>query len=214
VARRAQAEGLEQPWFETAKGSHHWLMGTADRQTLRLVFSVCSLSGGARNRLNLRGPLADARDPTRVLYSYAAMARARMALIAAGYEDCDDIDTLKADPALKIACGRCRTGADLMSQPTLSRLENRPDWRALARIELSLIDLYLPQLQDAAQAHRARHRRHRRSRARPAGWRSSRRITIAHASSRSISSMASRASRSCRCCGPAQRRYKHRRSPC
>jgi len=66
-----------------------------------------------------------------------------MALIAAGYEDCDDIDTLKADPALKIACGRCPdTGADLMSQPTLSRLENTPDWRALARIGLGLIDLY------------------------------------------------------------------------
>jgi hypothetical protein len=29
-----------------------------------------------------------------------------------------------------------------MSQPTLSRLENLPDWRALARIGLGQIDLY------------------------------------------------------------------------
>ena len=34
------------------------------------------------------------------------------------------------------------TGADLMSQPTLSRLENIADWRALARIGIGQIDLY------------------------------------------------------------------------
>jgi hypothetical protein len=88
-------------------------------------------------------PLHDDRDPARVRHSYAEMALARMLMIAAGYEDCDDIDTLRADPALKIACGRCPdSGADLMSQPTLSRLENTPDWRALTRIGLGQIDLY------------------------------------------------------------------------
>jgi hypothetical protein len=83
------------------------------------------------------GPLGDARDPSRVRHSYAEMATARMVMIAAGYEDCDDIDALRGDPALKIAVGRApETGADLMSQPTLSRLENLADWRALARIGL------------------------------------------------------------------------------
>jgi hypothetical protein len=87
--------------------------------------------------------LRDERDPTRIQHSYAEMALARMLMIAAGYEDCDDIDTLRADPALKIAVGRTpETGADLMSQPTLSRLENIADWRALARIGLGQIDLY------------------------------------------------------------------------
>jgi hypothetical protein len=91
----------------------------------------------------ITGPLRDARDPARVRHSYAEMVRARMLMIAAGYEDCDDVDTLKTDPALKIAVGRCpETGADLMSQPTLSRLENLADWRALARIGLQLIDLF------------------------------------------------------------------------
>ena len=71
------------------------------------------------------------------------MATARMLMIAAGYEDCDDVDALRTDPALKIAVGRCpETGADLMSQPTLSRLENLAGWRALARIGLGQIDLY------------------------------------------------------------------------
>jgi len=88
-------------------------------------------------------PLRDDRNPARVRHSYAEMATARMLMIAAGYEDCDDVDALRADPALKIAVGRCpETGADLMSQPTLSRLENLADWRALARIGLGQIDLY------------------------------------------------------------------------
>lgn len=66
-----------------------------------------------------------------------------MMMIAAGYEDCDDIDALRTDPALKLAVGRSpETGADLMSQPTLSRLENLAGWRALARIGLKQIDLY------------------------------------------------------------------------
>ena len=91
----------------------------------------------------ITGPLFDKRDPSRVQHSYAEMAAARMIMIAAGYEDCDDIDALKRDPALKIAVGRApESGADLMSQPTLSRLENLPDWRALARIGLGQIDLY------------------------------------------------------------------------
>ncbi len=34
------------------------------------------------------------------------------------------------------------TGDDLMSQPTLSRLENAPSWRELGRMGLSLIDLF------------------------------------------------------------------------
>jgi Transposase DDE domain group 1 len=91
----------------------------------------------------ITGPLRDARDPSRVQHSYGEMAMARMVMIAAGYEDCDDVDALRGDPALKIAVGRApESGADLMSQPTLSRLENLPDWRALARIGLGQIDLY------------------------------------------------------------------------
>lgn len=87
--------------------------------------------------------LPDARDRTRVRHSYADMIRARIFAIAAGYEDCDDLDSLRTDPAMKIACGRApETGADLMSQPTLSRLENLAAWRTLARIGHAMIDLF------------------------------------------------------------------------
>ena len=50
----------------------------------------------------ITGPLRDDRDPARVRHSYAEMAMARMLMIAAGYEDCDDVDALRADPPSKI----------------------------------------------------------------------------------------------------------------
>jgi Transposase DDE domain group 1 len=87
--------------------------------------------------------IPDDRDGRRVRHSYSGMTRARMFAIASGHEDCDDLDVLRSDPALKMACGRLPvSGTDLMSQPTLSRLENAPFWRQLARMGLELIDLF------------------------------------------------------------------------
>lgn len=87
--------------------------------------------------------ITDARDPARVVHSYASMVQARMVAIACGHEDCDDLDALRHDPALKMACDK-RPDADigLASQPTLSRLENALNWRMLARMGLSLIDAF------------------------------------------------------------------------
>ena len=99
----------------------------------------------------IAGPLVDSRDPTRVLHTYAHMVArklasevtARMMAIAAGHEDCDDLDALREDPALKIACERApESGAGIASQPTLSRLENLPDRRTLVEIGLGFIDLF------------------------------------------------------------------------
>jgi len=91
----------------------------------------------------LAGCLTDARDPSSTMHTQGDMIGARMFAIACGYEDCDDLDVLRVDPAFKLACGRLpESGRDLMSQPTLSRLENAPSWRALARMGLSMIDLF------------------------------------------------------------------------
>lgn len=103
--------------------------------------------GEVERRLNLAGMIAgqlrDDRDPMRVTHTYADMVRARMMAIAAGYEDCDDMDVLRSDPALKMACGRApETGIDLMSQPTLSRLENLSDRRTLYNIGMGYIDVF------------------------------------------------------------------------
>ncbi len=87
--------------------------------------------------------VTDERDPASTTHSYADMIRARLFAIACGYEDCDDLDVLRFDPAFKLACGRLpETGDDLMSQPTLSRLENAPSWRELGRMGLIMIDLF------------------------------------------------------------------------
>ena len=59
----------------------------------------------------ITGPLGDDRDPARVRHGFAEMAMARMVMIAAGYEDCDDVHALRSDPALKIAVGRANRRA-------------------------------------------------------------------------------------------------------
>ena len=81
--------------------------------------------------------LCDRRDETRTRHAYADMIRARLFAICCGYEDCNDLDELRHDPALKIACERLPdSDCGLASQPTLSRLENALSWRILARISL------------------------------------------------------------------------------
>lgn len=125
------------------------------RKALHACFDGCRLSsdGGVlllreiESGLGLADVLAsnmkDRRDPSSLMHSLTDMIRARMFAIACGYEDCDDLDILRFDPAFKLACGRlAETGDDLMSQPTLSRLENAPSWRELGRMGLSMIDLF------------------------------------------------------------------------
>lgn len=88
-------------------------------------------------------PLPDTRNPLLVVHSYRAMVTARMMAIAAGYEDGDDLDALRHDPALLIACERApESGHDIPSQPTISRLENLADAGTLYRIGSGFIDLF------------------------------------------------------------------------
>jgi hypothetical protein len=105
------------------------------------------LLAGADRRLGLIDALArqfpDDRDPVRTSHAIADILRERVFAIACGYPDGNDLDTLRADPAFKMACGRPpHSGADLASQPTLSRLENTPDLRALIRLSRELVDLW------------------------------------------------------------------------
>lgn len=80
----------------------------------------------------------------KVKHALETLVRQRVYQIACGYEDQDDADTLRADPLLKLVCGRLPdTGADLASQPTLSRLENAVDARACYRLAYALAETYL-----------------------------------------------------------------------
>ncbi|RXD32867.1 IS1380 family transposase [Xanthomonas perforans] len=101
----------------------------------------------AARRMRIADKLAavipDRRDPSRIVHPLPEILLARILAIACGYEDADDLDHLRADPAFKLACGRLpESGADLMSQPTVSRLENTPDLRDLIRLGRVLVDLY------------------------------------------------------------------------
>jgi hypothetical protein len=72
------------------------------------------------------------------------LVRQRVFQIACGYEDQNDSDTLREDPLLKMVCGSLpESGADLASQPTISRLENAADGRSCHRIAQAIFELYL-----------------------------------------------------------------------
>jgi hypothetical protein len=77
-------------------------------------------------------------------HSLETLVRQRVFQIACGYEDQNDADTLRGDPLLKLACGRLPdSGADLASQPTLSRLENAVGRRAVEAMAEALVALYI-----------------------------------------------------------------------
>jgi len=86
--------------------------------------------------------IADPRAAERVVHSLADILRFRMLMIAAGYEDGNDADSLRHDPAFKLALGRLPNGAALCSQPTISRLENLPRPRDLLRMGQAMVGLY------------------------------------------------------------------------
>jgi hypothetical protein len=77
-------------------------------------------------------------------HSLASLVRQRVLQIACGYEDQNDSGSLREDPLLKVACGSLpESGADLASQPTISRLENAADGRSCHRIAEAIFELYL-----------------------------------------------------------------------
>jgi hypothetical protein len=97
-------------------------------------------------RLDVAGRLAaciaDPRDPERVMHGLDEIIRFRLLMIAAGHEDGNDADRLRTDPMFKLAMERLGDEAALCSQPTISRLENLPDTRALVRMGRAMVDLY------------------------------------------------------------------------
>jgi hypothetical protein len=115
------------------------LLGLADRRI------------GVAEKLSVAFP--ERRDRSRVVHSLADIIRARTFAIACGYEDGNDLDHLRRDPAFKLACGRLPdTGRDLCSQPTLSRLENAPRLREVIRLSYALVELWMDSYEHAPNA--------------------------------------------------------------
>ena len=66
--------------------------------------------------------------------SLLSMLRQRLFGSLAGYEDCNDHDTLREDPIFKLIADRHPEGKPLASQPTLSRFENLATPAVLQRL--------------------------------------------------------------------------------
>jgi hypothetical protein len=91
--------------------------------------------------------LPDDRDPDRVVHSRLEQIRQRVFMIAAGYEDCNDADTLRHDPLFKTACDSTpRDAHGLSCQSTLSRLENLVDAETVVRAQRFFEDQYVASL--------------------------------------------------------------------
>jgi hypothetical protein len=87
--------------------------------------------------------IADPRDPSRVIHKLDDILQARVLAIACGYEDADDLDALRDDPGFRLALGKLPgSGAGLASQPTMSRWENAPTTRELARMLAAMVGIY------------------------------------------------------------------------
>lgn len=93
----------------------------------------------------LAGCLVDRRsDPD---HTHEEMVRQRLYGMLAGYEDCNDHDTLRDEPVFKMVAGRQPQDDPLASQPTLSRFENSVTCAELQRLIDFTIDTGVERLQ-------------------------------------------------------------------
>ena len=86
--------------------------------------------------------VCDPREEERVRHSVSSLFRQRLYQIIAGYEDANDADRLRHDPAFQILADQ-PLGEPLGSQPTLSRWENSPSPRDLLKLQDALLDWFV-----------------------------------------------------------------------
>jgi Transposase DDE domain group 1 len=86
--------------------------------------------------------VCDPREEERVRHSVSSLFRQRLYQIIAGYEDANDADRLRHDPAFQILADQ-PLGEPLGSQPTLSRWENSPSPRELLKLQDALLDWFV-----------------------------------------------------------------------
>jgi hypothetical protein len=92
--------------------------------------------------LGLAECVSDSREDERVRHSVLSLFRQRIYQIIAGYEDANDADRLRYDPAFQILADQ-PLGQALSSQPTLSRWENAPSAREIIRLQDALLDWFI-----------------------------------------------------------------------
>ena len=88
--------------------------------------------------------IPDPRDPLYIVHDQATMLSQRIMSIALGYEDLNDQQTLRTDPALQVTAGIQPDEDSPMASPsTLCRLENRVNRKTLVRLSKVLVDQFL-----------------------------------------------------------------------
>lgn len=90
----------------------------------------------------------DPRDPSRITHEVLSMVRQRIFGIALAYEDLNDHETLRKDPAMQTATG-CLD--DLASPSTLCRLEQWADRKAAIDLHQVLFDQFVNRYKTAPE---------------------------------------------------------------
>ena len=97
--------------------------------------------------------LHDPRDARYTDHSYEEMLSQRIFQIACGYDDANDCNPLRHDPAFKAACGRLPLlDEPLASQPSMSRFENTPRRSELYRTAQALFETFVASYDRAPQS--------------------------------------------------------------
>ena len=96
---------------------------------------------------SLCAAVVDRRQRGKIRHDIHNIVSARVFGIACGYEDANDHDELRNDPAFKVACDHLpQAHGVLASQPTISRLENTVSARDLVRMGKALAQCVIAQL--------------------------------------------------------------------
>jgi len=94
---------------------------------------------------HLASAIQDRRHPSYIDHSLVDLLRQRIFQSACGYADGNDANSLRHDPAFKLAVGRAPLDADsaLASAPTFSRLENSLSRQDIYRLARAFVDAFI-----------------------------------------------------------------------
>ena len=87
--------------------------------------------------------ISDERHQSYIKHTLKELLSQRVFQIACGYEDANDSNDLRVDPAIKAACDKLPSEEELASQPTFSRLENSIRKTDLYRIAESFVENFI-----------------------------------------------------------------------
>jgi Transposase DDE domain group 1 len=92
----------------------------------------------------LNAVIPDPRNPVFTIHEQRALLAQRIIAIALGYEDLNDHQKLRTDPALQVAAGKIpEPEVPLASSPTLCRFENRVERKTLFLVAEILVDQFI-----------------------------------------------------------------------